>query len=267
MKAILKAQSPSNSSNYFNQVVGIIGGVGPEATNYFISLLIKLRRDDAKKDQEHIPYLAFNNPQIPDRTEHLVNGKQNPVPEIIHTGKILKNAGAKFLAIPCNTCHAYIEEIEREVGLKVLNMIELTAKHIVQNYGEKIKIGLLATDGTIKSKIYQSELKKIAPKATLMTPTQKTQKKVMKAIYEIKSTSVNESNFRMLYEAAEEHIKNGASVVILGCTEIPLALTKNKRIFPVVDPMEVLAKAVIQRTLATKISPPKRLWPFNPATI
>ena len=89
-----------NQANPYKEIAGIIGGIGPEATSYFTSLLIKFRLHYAAKDQDHIPYLLFNNPQIPDRTEFILNNSAvNPLPEIVKTGLALKNAGATFLVM------------------------------------------------------------------------------------------------------------------------------------------------------------------------
>jgi aspartate racemase len=244
------------ASNHFTDIAGIIGGVGPEATAYFMSLIIKYRQQEAKRDQDHIPFLVFNNPQIPDRTEYLLNGNNDPLPELIHTAKLLKRAGATYLTIPCNTAHAFVTELEEAVGLEVLNMISLTAEEIVQNYGENVKVGLLATDGTIQSNIYQDEFKKIAPRAKVLIPNKKNQKKVMDAIYGekgIKTVSVNSYNVSLLYESAQELLSKGASLIVAGCTEIPLALQYGKQMFTVIDPMEVMARQVINRTLQSKI--------------
>ena len=126
-----------SASNYFDQLVGIIGGTGPEATNYFTSLLVKLR-GHVGSDQEHIPFLLLNNPQIPDRSKHLLFSGESPLPEMVDTGLLLKRAGATFLVIPCNTAHAFTEELEAGVGLPVMNMIDLTISHISKAYGKKI---------------------------------------------------------------------------------------------------------------------------------
>lgn len=241
-------------SDTFSEIVGIIGGIGPEASNYFVSLLIKIQKGTIKKDQDHIPFLMFNNPQIPDRSKHLVYGKQNPLPEFIKTGQVLKNAGATFLAMPCNTSHAYIQEIEKAVGVKVLNMVEITAKFVIKTFGKKAVIGILATDGTIKSMLYQKEFSKISTEATVIIPDDKGQKNVMEAIYDIKAFSVNSANTQALYQEAEILMERGATLIILGCTEIPLALPKHKRVFPMVDPMEILAKEVVLKTLISKVT-------------
>lgn len=239
--------------NLYKELAGIIGGVGPEATNYFTSLLVKLRLPFAIKDQDHIPFLLFNNPQIPDRSKHILFNGENPVPEIVKTGLLLKNVGATFLVIPCNTAHTFTKEIEKGVGLPVMNMIAITVSHIYKTYGKNVKVGLLATDGTIKSEIYQETFEQVAPNISLLLPHAKTQMDIMKAIYEIKAFSVNKRNANLLYHAAQELKQRGATIIILGCTEIPLALTENICNFDRIDPMEILAKKVIDRTVRNKI--------------
>ncbi len=245
-----------SASRHFDDIAGIIGGVGPEATSYFISLIIKERQKFAKTDQDHVPFLAFNNPQIPDRTEYLIHNKENPLPELIHTANLLKSAGATFLAIPCNTSHAFVDKIERTVDLEVINMIQLAVLHIVEKYGPTAKVGLLATDGTVQSKIFHKEFKKIAPQLKIKVPNKKSQKKVMAAIYGekgIKTMSVNPYNASLLYECSQELLNDGASVIIAGCTEIPLVFRSSKSIFPIIDPMELMAKEVVNRTMASKV--------------
>jgi len=239
------------TSNYFDEVVGIIGGTGPEATNYFTSLLVKMR-GRVNSDQEHIPFLLLNNPQIPDRSKHILYDGESPLPEMVHTGSLLKSAGATFLVIPCNTAHVFTDELEKSVGLPVINMIDQAIEHISKNYGENTVIGLLATTGTISSKTYQKAVQKKAPLMSLITPDSKTQTQVMKAIYEIKKLSSDEHTFEMLNNAANELIKQGAQVIILGCTEIPLSLTKERCDFERIDPMEIMAKKVIEKTISSK---------------
>jgi len=131
-------------------------------------------------------------------------------------------------------------------------MITLTVKYIAENYGDKATVGVLGTDGTVKSGIYQETFKKIAPEIRVLLPEAKSQIDVMKAIYDIKASSVNELNSQLLYNAAQKLIQRGASIVILGCTEIPLALSEKACNFIRIDPMELLAEKVIEKTLKSK---------------
>lgn len=232
-----------------DELAGIIGGTGPEATNFFANLLVKLR-GHVKRDQDHIPYLLFNNPQIPDRSKYLLYGGESPIPEMVKTGLLLKQAGATFLIIPCNTAHAFVEEVENGVGIPVMNMIEETARYISHKYGDDATVGLLATSGTVQSKIYHNMFSSIAPNVKLIVPNEKSQENVMKACYEIKKFSSDENSFALLDNAAKELLAQGAKAVILGCTEIPLALNSKKCGYACIDPMTVLAKKVITRTFA-----------------
>ncbi len=248
--------------NNFKEIVGIIGGIGPEATNYFTSLLVKLRQPYVQKDQDHIPYFVMNNPQIPDRSEFILGqSAESPLPELIRSGKLLKEMGATFLVMPCNTSHAFTEELEEKTHLEVLNMIHLTVKHIGYTLGQDLKVGLLATTGTVKANIYTRAFKKMAPQIKVILPDAKLQKNVMKAIYSIKANGVNKSNAILLQNAAKSLIKKGADVIILGCTEIPLALHADNQNF--IDPMEILAQNVIARSISSKAEPqksPKKFW-------
>lgn len=252
------AKTAMHSANNFNQLVGIIGGTGPEATTYFTSLLVKFR-GHVKRDQEHIPFLVYNNPQIPDRSKYLLYGGEHPLPEMIRTGTMLKKAGATFLVIPCNTAHAFVENLEQSVGLPVMSLVEQTARYTCAKYGKDIKVGLLATTGTVKTNIYQQAFSKVSPKVKVLLPEEECQAEVMKACYDIKKFSVDEKSFNLLYKEAHKLIDQGAKVIVLGCTEIPLALTKEKCDFDRVDPMEILAKKVVEHTLTENTSLYKKI--------
>lgn len=244
------------ASKHYPQLCGIIGGLGPQATNYLFNLIIKLK--PAKKDQDHLPVLIFNNPQIPDRTKHLTKNEVSPLPELIHTAKVLKKAGATFLAIPCNTCHAFVTQIELKSNLPVLNMPFLAVRYILKKYGKKAQVGLLATDGTLKSQIYESELKNVSLSIKLIVPDALSQKNVMEAIYGVKGIKAgftdSYENYLLLEKAAQDLFERGADVVIQGCTEIPLAFLGRESQIPMVDPMEILAKEIILKTSRSKLA-------------
>jgi len=239
-----------NSASSYTEMAGIIGGIGSEATSYFVSLIVKLRQQYAKNDQGHIPFLLFNNPQIPDRTDYLLKkSNQNPIHDLVETGLVLKKAGATFLVMPCNTAHAFVQVVKKEVGLPFINMIEETTSYIQRTYGDNATVGVLATTGTLHSQLYQQSFNRVAKNITVLLPDGDEQSKIMEAIYDIKSNSVNEGNTQILYSAANKLVSKGASIIILGCTEIPLALKAGKGKFFRIDPMEILAQKVIERTI------------------
>lgn len=251
-----------NTTNRFKEIVGIIGGMGPDATNYFTQLLVSLCQPYTKKDQDHIPFFVYNNPQIPDRSEFILGQSiESPIPELIRSGKLLKKMGAAFLVMPCNTSHSFLEELEEKIGLEILNMVHLTVKHIGYTLGQNLKVGLLATNGTVKSNIYARAFKKMTPSIKVLTPDGKVQKEVMKAIYNIKAKGVNKINSNVLKSSVKHLIEKGADVIILGCTEIPLAIQPDNKKF--IDPMEILAQNVIERSVSNKVEikkSSKKFW-------
>jgi aspartate racemase len=109
--------------------IGILGGMGPEATADLFFRII--RATPVENDQDHVKVIIYSNPQIPDRTEAILYSGSNPVPEITATAKILEASEADFLIMPCNTAHYFILDIRKAVGIPILDMIELTVKRIV----------------------------------------------------------------------------------------------------------------------------------------
>ena len=229
------------------KIIGILGGMGPEATLFFYEKIIKFTK--ANKDQEHIPTLIFSNTKIPDRTNAILKkDHKRIIKELTNTAKILEKSGAKFIVIPCNTAHYYINEIRRSVKIPVLDMIEETAKYISKK-NKKIgkNIGLLATKGTLSTEIYQNKFKDFG--INILIPKKETQEKVMKAIYDIKANGPSKESRKLIDEAIKElREENKVKLIILGCTELPLlfkkSITENiKR--GIIDPMDILAKKAI----------------------
>jgi aspartate racemase len=242
-----------SASHYYYEVCGIIGGLGPNATSYLFSEIIKFQ--NAKKDQDNIPFIVFNNPQIPDRTESLLFGKKDPLPELIYTARLLKKIGATFLAIPCNTAHVYIDDIQAIVGLPVIDMISIAASFIAKTYGDHITIGVLATDGAVKSGLYNNAFSVVAPESHILYPDEEGQKQVMEAIYGktgIKASFITEENYQILCNQGIKLKEKGADIIIAACTEIPVVFANHLLPFIVVDPMEVLAREILWKTLSSK---------------
>lgn len=133
------------------KTVGILGGMGPLATVELFRLIVS--NTESPNDQGHIRIIIDNNPQIPDRTNAILNGGESPVNALVKSASMLKNDGADFLIIPCNTSHYYIDEISRNAGIEIVNMIETTAIYLKEH---NIKtIGLLATSGSVKTLVYE----------------------------------------------------------------------------------------------------------------
>jgi len=224
------------------KVIGILGGMGPEATADLFLKIIK--STPAKKDQEHLRILIDNNPQIPDRTAAILHGGEDPTPALVETGKNLERAGADFLIIPCNTAHYFHGNIQDAVTIPVLHMMSATAGEMKAR-GIK-RAGLLASDGTVQSGLYHKALAQSGIEVVI--PSKETQRKVMGAIYGVKSGEFVASA-RDVKQAAEELIAAGATGVIAGCTEIPLILADGDVSMPVIDATAALARAAVQEAL------------------
>lgn len=137
------------------RIVGIIGGMGPEATVDVFRWIVKLT--PAEKDQDHLRILIDNFPQIPNRVNAVLYGGSSPVPKMVEAGKGLEKIGADFLIVPCNTASVYIDELRSKLKAPVINIVEETALYLA-NQPLITKVGLLGTEATIRAGIYQKYL-------------------------------------------------------------------------------------------------------------
>lgn len=220
-------------------IIGIIGGLGPMATAYFLRLITQMT--EAATDQEHIEVLIHSKPQIPDRTNYILGRSQkSPMPDMIVVGKKLAEQGANVLAIPCITAHYFQKEMEEAIGIPIINAIEETAEYL--NARGIKKVGIMATDGTIESGIFQCALEEKGIEVVI--PIKDDQKKVMYLIYEnVKAGKKIDEN---VFQAVSEGLfKRGAQVVLLGCTELSLMKRDYNLRGAFLDVMEILARKAV----------------------
>ena len=230
--------------------LGILGGVGPSATVDFMNKVIM--NTPAKKDQDHIKMVVEQNPQVPDRTANLILRETDPTIAMFSTCKRLEAEGADAIAIPCNTAHAFVERIQEHLKIPIVNMLTTTADHIFREFGKDIKIGLLATTGTINSEVYLDVLTPYG--FQVFVPDQQRQDDVMESIYGnygVKAGFTNGQSKDSIDRAADFLVDQGSDVIILGCTELPLLfeqeshIKKNGRTIILVDPTLILAKKIV----------------------
>lgn len=227
-------------------VVGILGGMGPEATADFYLKLV--HATPASRDQEHLRVLIWSDPTIPDRTEALLTQGADPTPALIAGAKLLKSSGAEMLAVPCNTAHAFLAAVQSQVDVPIIHMIEETAKYVRQLAPPVQKVGLLSTTGTQKAGLYQSWLE--ANGVAVITPADDCQEDlVMGSIRAIKAGKSSSEVRPQLTRAALGLIEAGAQAIIGGCTEVPVGLSSADIPVPFIDPAEILAAAVVRRVL------------------
>ena len=220
-------------------LLGIIGGLGPMATAYFMQLITEMT--DAVTDQEHLRMVIFSAPDIPDRTEYIIGKSDNsPLSGILEAGLSLKKIGADVIAIPCITAHYFQGDIENGLGITTLNVIagcsDLLAKRNVK------KVGLMATEGTVKSNLFQREFKKKG--ITVLIPEKKDQDIVTSLIYNDVKKGRN-PDMSAFYYVKNKLLQSGAEIVILGCTELSVIKRDNDTGDRVLDAMEVLASMAI----------------------
>ena len=228
------------------KTLGIIGGMGPEATAQLYMKMIKATK--VKRDQDHFRIIIDSNPKIPDRTKAILGLGESPVPYIIETAKNLEKMGVDIACIPCMTSHYFFDEIQAGVEMKIMNAFEELNNYLQKNFQGIIKIGVLATTGTRNTKIFEKYLKDME----IIYPDERFQSDyVMEAIYGegtgIKSGVTEGRPVELLIEAGNNVIEKGAEVVILGCTEIGLVLKKDSLSKPSVDPMDVMAEFMVRR--------------------
>ncbi len=234
--------------------LGVVGGVGPAATVDFLDKLV--RNTPATRDQDHLRLLVEQNPQIPDRTEHLVGDGMDPTLALYATCKKLQAGEADLIAIPCNTAHAFVEAIQPELDIPIMNMLTETVKHIRETFPSLRKVGLLATSGTVSSAVYKRALEDHGLQEVV--PSAPMQARVMNAIYGpegVKAGFTTASSVADVDAAIDELVARGAEIFILGCTELPLLLPEPERVtasgnrVKLVDPTDILAKRCVSAAM------------------
>ena len=225
------------------KVIGVLGGMGPEATLSFYEKLIA--NTPAARDQDHLRVVIDSNPKVPDRTAALLGLGGSPLPMMVAGMEALARAGADFVVIPCVSAHGFLDDLRRQARLPLLSALDAVADHLQRDHPSVKKVGLLATSGTLDSGGFQATLARAGVQA--IAPEAADQARVMSAIYAIKrSASGNRVEIREeLRRVAEGLVALGAQGIVLGCTEIPIVLTGEGLGVPVFDVVRILARASI----------------------
>ncbi len=228
-------------------IIGIIGGMGPMATVDLFQKIIK--NTPAKSDQEHAHIIIDNNTEIPDRSTYLLYGGESPEFQIYNSACRLIDAGANVLIMPCNTAHYFynivkdrLDQTYKNINYSFIHMIDEAARTILMQGYEKVY--LLATKGTYKSQIYQNTFIKYG--IDVLTPKESKRDIVMKAIYNYKEGIPNYYRDKIV-NTIEEGKLQGASKIVLGCTELPIIFRELHLMDNVIDPTEILAKSALKK--------------------
>jgi len=200
--------------------LGILGGMGPGAAVDFQQRL--LNASPATKDQEHIPTIIWNHGGIPDRQLALKNLGESPLNAMLYGLKILERSGVSKIAIPCNTAHFWHADLQQQTDIEIFNMIEITVQQILKNYQSGDKVGILATKGALSTELYQHELSKYNI-PFVINSDEEIEQEFMPAVYAVKRNESAKAG-PVFQELSQRLINEGASSIILACTEIPLGL-------------------------------------------
>ena len=228
-------------------MIGILGGMGTQAGLDFCSKLAKLNR--GKADQKYPLFILYNKSNIPDRKQNLK--KYNKVLKSLIDGcKFLQKSKCKFISIPCNTAHYWHKDLRKKIKIPILNMPEIVYLNAKNNLQRNSKIGLLATEATIKTGIYSHYFNR---KFSLISPDTALQKRsVNKSIKLVKMGKIKEAE-RAIKPAVNYLIQKKCKKIILGCTELPIAIfayksfKKAKLSKTFLDPNLILAEASMKK--------------------
>jgi aspartate racemase len=231
-----------------DRIIGIMGGMGPEATADFFREIIRLT--PAKKDQDHIPVVIYSNPKTPERTQAILYGGEDPTPYLIESALILEKAGAGILAVPCNTAHCFLPRVRPKVGIPILDMIEETFLSTRAQIGDAKVVGLLASLGTIQSGVYRDVFARHG--IEVLAPQAADQECLQQAIHMVKADSYDRARQDTFEKIGATLVEAGARAVILGCTEIPLVFNVERVSYPVVNSTRVLAQAAVDWALGKR---------------
>lgn len=240
---------------------GIIGGIGPLSHTDFERYLLAENKT-ATSDQDHISYILVSATSIPSRplaVEQEQKGdtalSQEVGEKLIYYGNLLARDGADFIVVLCNGAHFWYERVQKQIPIPWIHIMKTTAEYIKNHHPTISKVGVLATDATLRGQLYQKAFQEFDLHVIAPDIDSSVQKEVMKAIYDrkigIKATGshVDRKAIRLLVGGSTYLKSEGAQIIIAGCTEISIALPGNYEHLPVIDPMQALAQRVL--SLAT----------------
>jgi len=226
------------------KVIGILGGLGPEATVFVFQKI--LEHTPASKDQDHLRIFIDNNPKIPERLPAILGTGPDPVPMMVSSGQALAKAGAEFIIIPCVSAHYFLPELCRKITLPILSMLDVAAKEIKASQPAIRTVGLLAAEGTMEVGLFQSRLSDEGIQTII--PEGNDRFEVQSYIFKIKDTRSKHDRHeisRKFGEIGKSLIDRGAEAILIGCTEISMVVEPESFEVRGFDALTILAKAAI----------------------
>lgn len=240
--------------------VGILGGMGPEATILLMSRIVA--RTQAKDDQDHVPLIVDNNTQVPSRIRALIDGDgPDPGPTLVGMARGLEAAGAQALALPCNTAHYYAPLIKSAVKVPFIDMVEHTVETVSARPNGERRIGVLGSPAIQKVGLFDQAFASIG--ATMLYPDD--QDALLAGIHAVKMGQDKQGSRRALEHAADNLTGQGAEVLLVACSELSVIADTMGSDPRVVDTIDVLANGVVAfatSKAAGKAAPAGSVHPF-----
>ncbi len=223
------------------KTIGIIGGMGPEATVEFMRRLVAAV--PAKDDADHLHVIADNNSKVPSRIKALIEGGgEDPAPVLIGMARGLEAAGAQILAIPCNTAHYYLPRIAQAVNVPVLDVVALTVDRLVALSPKPHRIGMLASPAVRRVGLFESRL--AAAGFETLFPAPQDEARLLGIIRAVKSGDVSPAQWQTYQDIASTLASRGADAFLVACTELSLMLAP-RLAQPVLDTLDILVDATV----------------------
>lgn len=228
------------------RLIGILGGMGPAAT---IDLQQKiLAATPARLDQDHVPTLVWNVPQLPDRLAAIRGEGPSPLPQLIRAARIMEEAGAAAIAMPCNTAHFWADELAAALNVPLLHIADAVLDDLPD---ATRRIGLLSTPATAQAGFYQRRFEGRGIETVVPDAVEAAQ--LMSAISAVKAGRLEDSRLPFL-SAARALLDRGADTLLLACTELPLISPGTAIEAQCSDPTAALAHACIRHAFAAQYS-------------
>ena len=235
-----------------HKTIGVLGGMGPWATLDFFEKILRLT--PAKTDQEHLRVIIDNNPKIPDRSPAIVGTGEDPTPALVAGARILQQAGADVIVIPCNTAHYFYERVQNAVSIPVLHIMEEVVSTAREEVPSARVLGILATAAAVSSGLYARAFARKG--IEVVNPDPAGQQVVNRAIYAVKGGQMGPEITAGLKKIADGLVGRGAQALVLGCTELPFVLKPQDVRVPLLDSNQILARAAVRFATGVPVPTP-----------
>jgi aspartate racemase len=229
-----------------NKTIGVLGGMGPEASSNLYSKIIKYVQHEygAVQDFDYPPIIIYSLPLFGFDETGIVDEKLVKK-QLIEGVKKLESAGCDLIIIACNTVHSYYQEMQSSVKVPIFNIIEETKKRVIK-FGYK-KVGLFASESTNKLKLYQKRF--ADSNIEVISPNSEQQKILNRIIEHVMGGNQKTEDIIFLKDIARDYIRQGAEAIVMGCTEIPLAINQAHTDIKLFDTIEIIVQCAVDYSL------------------